>query len=232
MRSQQDKDYIISNVSDPYNICNFVTQDELYELEDLFNNSNDKVYKSTGPITLTIKNYNIPIISRIIEKIHNIYPDCNIWSTQLFYVEKPHIIHNDDSRKRWPMLYKAFNIPITYTGPEDPYLCFFDQLYLDGPSKFFNDETDIKTWYNTIIYDYKDVYNKSNRQFPNNIKEEYLSHLRDNWLEFLSFNKACRWHPTDAIVFDCCRLHCASNFIKQNITSKLGLSIFTERTLY
>jgi hypothetical protein len=37
-----------------------------------------------------------------------------------------------------------------------------------------------------------------------------------------------KWKPTDALVFDSVRLHCASDFRKLNIQSKLGISIFTK----
>ena len=56
------------------------------------------------------------------------------------------------------------------------------------------------------------------------MKEKYLSHIEDKWLKGLSFNSAHYWRPGNAIVFDCVRLHCASNFVGK----KLGLSIFTE----
>ena len=52
----------------------------------------------------------------------------------------------------------------------------------------------------------------------------YLTHLEDEWLKGLSFNSAHAWQPGNAIVFDCVRLHCGSNFEGK----KLGLSIFTE----
>ena len=56
------------------------------------------------------------------------------------------------------------------------------------------------------------------------MKEKYLTHLEDKWLKGLSFNSAHAWRPGNAIVFDCVRLHCGSNFKGK----KLGLSIFTE----
>ena len=60
------------------------------------------------------------------------------------------------------------------------------------------------------------------------MKEKYLTHLKDKWLEGLSFNSAHNWTPGNAIVFDCCRLHCASDFTKHQIKNKLGISIFTK----
>ena len=108
-----------------------------------------------------------------------------------------------------------------------PYLCFFDQVYLDGPSKFFNGEKNIETHYNTCVYDYKDVLGKNKDGIEEHIKEKYLTHLKQEWLEGLSFNSAHKWRPGNAIVFDCCRLHCASDF-RKNVKNKLGISIFTK----
>ena len=157
-----------------------------------------------------------------------LYPDSEIYHGMFFYVERPHIIHNDDNREKWPKIYKAFNIPLKYDGEEEPHLCFFDQVYLNGPSKFFKGETEVETYYNTIVNDYKDVLGKTDEPFDPIMKEKYLTHLKDEWLEGLSFNSAHSWRPGNAIVFDCCRLHCASDFTKKSIKSKLGISIFTK----
>jgi hypothetical protein len=56
----------------------------------------------------------------------------------------------------------------------------------------------------------------------------YLSHLKGKWLEGLSFDRAMPWKPGNVLIFDSVQLHCASDFVKQGITSKLGISIFTK----
>lgn len=225
-RPQEDKDLILKNLEETYYIENFVSKEDIQELCDIFNNSDNKVYKKTGPITSTITDFKIPVMRRITDKIHNLYPNCEIYHGMYFYVDYPHIIHNDDN-KEWPLIYKAFNIPLKYEGNEMPYLCFFDQVYLDGPSKFFNGEKNVETHYNTCVYDYKDVLGKSKEDIDNHIKEKYLTHLKDEWLKGLSFNSAHHWKPGNTIVFDSCRLHCASDF-RKNVKSKLGISIFTK----
>jgi len=116
-----------------------------------------KIHKNTGPITAAIKDYNIDVLKKIENKIYKLYPDSEIYHGMFFYVERPHIIHNDDNREKWPKIYKAFNIPLEYDGEEEPHLCFFDQVYLEGPSKFFKGEQDVETHYNTIVNDYKDA---------------------------------------------------------------------------
>ncbi len=225
-RPQEDKDIILNNLEDTYYIENFVSKDDINELCDIFDNSSNKVYKETGPVTSTIKDFKIPVMRKITDKIYNLYPNSEIYHGMFFNVNYPHIIHNDDNRD-WPIIYKAFNIPLKYDGDEMPYLCFFDQVYLDGPSKFFNGETDMKTHYNTCVYDYKDVLGKNDEGIESHIKEKYLTHLKDEWLKGLSFNSAHHWKPGNTIVFDSCRLHCASDF-RTNVKSKLGISIFTK----
>ena len=222
-RPQEDKDIILKNLEDTYYIENFVSKTDIEELCDIWDKSSNKVFKRTGPITSTITDFKVPVMRRITDKIHSLYPNCEIYHGMYFYVNYPHIIHNDDN-KEWPLIYKAFNIPLKYEGDEMPYLCFFDQVYLDGPSKFFNGEKDVDTYYNKIIYDYENVVGKSDLMFDPYMKEKYLNHIKDEWLKGLSFNSAHHWKPGNAIVFDCVRLHCASNFTGK----KLGLSIFTE----
>lgn len=227
-RPQEDKDFILSNLEETYYIEKFINEDDIKELVDVFESADNKVHKNTGPITSAIKDYNSPALSKIKDKIYALYPDSEIYHGMFFYVERPHIIHNDDNREKWPKIYKAFNLPLKYDGVEEPYLCFFDQVYLEGPSKFFNGEKDVKTYYNAIVNDYKDVLGKTDEPFDPIMKEKYLTHLKDQWLQGLSFNSAHNWTPGNAIVFDCCRLHCASDFTKNNTKNKLGISIFTK----
>jgi hypothetical protein len=108
-----------------------------------------------------------------------------------------------------------------------PKLCFFDQFYFHGPSKFFNGDTTIPTYYNKQVYDYKDINGLVSTPFVDN--DNYFTHLKLQWLEGLSLHSALDWVPGNAIVFDSVRLHCASDFRKLGIKSKLGISIFTKK---
>ena len=86
---------------------------------------------------------------RILNKISLLYPNSEFRSGIFFEVDYPHIIHNDDDFS-FPLNYKAFNIPLRYDGDQEPRLVFFDQVYLEGPSKFFNKESNIETYYNKL----------------------------------------------------------------------------------
>jgi hypothetical protein len=57
----------------------------------------------------------------------------------------------------------------------------------------------------------------------------YLTHLKYKWLEGLTLWGTIKWKPGTAIIFDSVRLHCASDFRKLGIKSKLGISIFTRK---
>ena len=231
MRSKQDRKTIKSNLSDPYTIKNFISQDEINNLIDFFESSKSHIQKNTGPLTLDVvsNDLKLPVFKNLFDKIKQELGSCDIFTVLFFKVEYPHIVHNDDSYD-YPVCYKGINLPLRLypQTTEYPKLCFFDQYYLEGPANFFNGSTKIDTYYNACVYEYSQVYNLSNNVFDENIAKEYLSHLNPKWLEGLSFNSAHEWKPGNAIIFDTVRLHCASDFRKHGIKSKLGLSIFTK----
>jgi hypothetical protein len=232
-RTQEQRDTIVANLSQPYTVENILTQEDIAELISIWNNRDNKIQKNTGPITSDLSDFkNIPVLVRLFEKIKQEIGGCEIYTSFYFYVNYPHIIHNDDD-KLGPVVYKAITIPLELTYTKEftgyPSLCMFDQYYLEGPSKFFGGSTiDIPTYYNAQVYEYSQVQNKSNAPFDEEVYKKYMSHLKPFWLKGLSFNSAQEWRPGNAIIFDCVRLHCASNFLTQGIKSKLGISIFTK----
>ncbi len=235
MRSDSDKKIIESYISDPYQVANFITDDERLALIDFFNNSERHVHKHTGPITIDVTQdeLNAEPFKSILERLRSVIGDFRVWTALYFKTDRPHIIHNDDAFN-YPLCYKGINIPLDFETEEKgtiayPELCFFDQYYLEGPSKFFKGSSDIKAYYNLSVYDYSDVRNLSTEPFPEDIKQLYFPTMKDSWLEGLSFNSAFTQAYGSITVFDTVRLHCASDFRLKGITSKLGLSIFTEK---
>ena len=234
-RSQEDRDVIIANISDPYSVENFLSQDEVAELIDIHENKTNRTHKVTGPTTTKIEDdewENIAVFKNIASRLQEQIGAHEVFGRFYFYVEKPHIIHNDDLNE-FPLIYKASTLPlqITYNEPGNtdlPSLCFFDQYYLDGPSKFFKGGINFSEYYNKHVDEYSKVYNTTDTPFDPAIKEKYFSHLKDEWLEGLSFKSALPWKPGNALIFDCARLHAASNFLQNGIKSKLGLAIFTK----
>lgn len=233
MRSEQDKQTIVSNLSNPFVLESFVSADERTALINFFNNSPDRLQKNTGPLTLDVtrEQLELPVFANLISRLKEKLGNFDTFTVLFFYVKQPHIVHNDDSFE-FPVCYKGINIPLELEYISEPcglpHLCFFDQYYLDGPAKFFNGSREIATYYNKCVYSYEDVHGCTTTQIDQQVKETYFSHLRNSWLTGLSVNSIINWVPGDAIVFDTVRLHCASNFIKQGIKSKLGLSIFTK----
>ncbi len=233
MRSQQDRETIESYLSDPYQIMDFVAPNEIKALIDFFNGSDKHVHKHTGPVTIDVTQEELQQapFKDILDRLKPIIGDFKVWASLYFRTERGHIIHNDDAFN-YPVCYKGINIPLEYHGEYDSYpeLCFFDQYYLEGPSKFFNGSSDIKAFYNLSVYDYKDVKNLSGVPFPEETRQKYFPNMKESWLEGLSFNSSFVQVPGSIVIFDTVRLHCASDFkVNNNITSKLALSIFTEK---
>lgn len=234
MRTSDQRDAIIAHFSPPFVEENFLTQTELEYLIAMFNDGRDKIHKNTGPVTLNIhdEHWSDPVLSSIRDRLHAIIGDFNILAAFLFYVETPHIIHNDDSYDL-PETYKGITLPLQLTHQDgnqgEPHLCFFDQYYLEGPSKFFNGDSNRMIFHNKPVYSYEDVQLTTSDPFPESTRIQHLSHLKPAWLKGLSFDVALPWVPGKALIFDSVRLHCASNFLAQGIKSKLGMSIFTRK---
>lgn len=231
MRTQEDKDWIEKNLTTPYSVPNFISAEEQQALIDFFKHSKDRVHKNTGPITLDLTQEQLaqdPFIS-IINRLRSVIGEFKVFTALFFYTERPHIIHNDDSFS-YPRCYKGINIPLEFTGDtiSVPCLCFFEQYYLEGPAKFFNGSTNIEPFYNSHVYEYSQVKNLSTQPFSEFFRQEFLGHIKPDWLQGLSINRVLPWKPGDISIFDTVRLHCASNFRSQEIKSKLALSIFTE----
>jgi hypothetical protein len=229
MRTKEERDLLVSRFTDTIYINDFLSPDEISYLISMFNGTDDKIHKNTGPVTSN-SIMEDSILEVIAERLKPIIGNFKIYSAAFFDVKFPHIIHNDDL-KSFPRTYKAITLPLKleYSGvnSELPKLCVFDQYYLEGPAKFFNGDADIPTYYNTQIYEYSDVQNKSLTEMNQDIVEKYLTHIKPSWLKELSINSVHEWKPGTAIIFDALKLHCASDFRRLGITSKLGISIFT-----
>jgi hypothetical protein len=237
MRSTNDIDVIKSRTSDPISVANFLSKEEVAHLIGLFNQHeaggikayDGLVEKITGPVTLNLETYlSDPVIIKIMHQLEKQIGKFEMTAGFFFRTDFPHIIHNDDTHELPPTVYKGITLPLELNGFTGTYpkLCFFDQFYFHGPAKFFKGSKDIPTYYNKQIYDYEHVDGLSNKLFVGDY--EYFTHLYPQWLEGLSFHSALDWIPGNAIIFDSTRLHCASDFRQQGITSKLGISIFTK----
>ena len=231
MRTDEQIEEIKKRISDPFCIEGFITKDEIAYLIELFDKADNKVFKNTGPITADL-DFSDPILADIQKRITKAIGEFTVTSAFFFKTPTPHIIHNDDTFPLPTGVYKGINLPLLIERDPGsigtPKLCFFDQFYFHGPAKFFNGHDHVPTFYNKQIYEYSDVYGTVSTQFDDDIRHKHLSHLKRAWLNGLSLWGMIDWVPGNALIFDSTRLHCASNFKKMGITSKLAISIFTK----
>jgi hypothetical protein len=230
MRSTEQIDKIKQRIQDPFCVKNFLNDADVQYLVDMFELNNNKIYKNTGPVTLDIKDHlSDSTIKKILNDLSMHLGSFDLISIFFFKTDFPHVIHNDDTFNLEDDVYKGITLPLqieNFTGTY-PKLCFFDQLYFHGPAKFFNGSKDIPTYYNKQIYEYSNVVNKVDTVFKD--QDNLFTHLKSQWLDGLSLHSVLDWVPGNALVFDSVRLHCASDFRKLGIKSKLGISIFTKK---
>ena len=227
MRTLEQINKIKQHFSDPYAVEHFISRDDISELIAIYDQQ-DKTVKNTGPVTVDVDALlEHPVFQRILAAIQTEIGPFTVTAGLFFKTDYPHIIHNDDTFELPETVYKAITIPLVADGPGAPKLCFFDQCYFHGPAKFFKGDSNIPTYYNQQIYDYKDLDGVVDQPFVG--PAEYFTHLKSTWLQGLSLHSAIDWIPTQAIIFDSVRLHCASDFRQLGIKSKLGLSIFTKK---
>lgn len=230
MRTSEQISKIKETISAPFSLENFLADEEIFHLLKLFDKSQEKNHKNTGPITVDLKPYiSDPVVEKIIHKLQDHIKDFEITAAFFFQTDYPHVIHNDDTFELPDGVYKAITLPLKLTGEYIgfPFLCFFNQFYFHGPAKFFRNDQNIPTYYNKQIYNYSDIDGLDNLAsiHPHNL----LTHLKPQWLDGLSIHSILPWIPGNALIFDSVRLHCASDFRKLGITTKLGISIFTKQ---
>lgn len=230
MRTQEQISQIKSRISDPYCIADFLMPQDIAHLITLFEQEQNKTHKNTGPVTMDIGPYSDdPVFIKIMDKLQSQIGPFEVTAGLFFSTDYPHIIHNDDTFELPDGVYKAITLPLRLTrtiGSEFPKLCFFNQFYFHGPAKFFNGSDNVPTYYNKQVYEYSQVDGTVNEPFYDG--DKLFTHLKPQWLKGLSLHSTLEWKPGNALIFDSVRLHCASDFRRINITSKLGISIFTK----
>jgi hypothetical protein len=112
-------------------------------------------------------------------------------------------------------------------GDQNPGMAFLIPISWNGPENSFT---------HTVIFNEEST--ESFESFQKTAEKKVLNatHLRDNLcghistekLEYISLLEAYQWNPGDLIFWDRKLLHCSDNFLKQNITQKTAIVIFTE----
>ena len=194
-------------------------------------NSAEHIEKNTGPVVMNyspdregLQEWFAPV-QRFVD---NLIGESLVWGSNIFRVEQPHIVHNDDYHEKVYDIFKTVVIPLEISKPTN--FVVFDQYYLDGPVKCFRGWKDVpETYYNKSLTDYSDIVNITDEPFNKQIYNEYLTHVPYESLHGLTVESIVRWQPGDAITFDMGKLHSAVDFKAQDIDYKIGYSIFTAK---
>lgn len=229
-RSSQDIALMTEKSQKPFQINNFLTEDEVLNLKSFFYQDPNKEYKRTGPTcSLFIGN------EKIRSRIYEILPPCEILRTSLYFkTAVPHILHTDSPKHSTEIPYRAVLLPLELDTkqplqPFDVSFFIFKQRWYQDPIKLFKGEENIYSPHNRPLYDYAEIEGLDR---SSTIDEEYrkkwLPHLKAKWLEGLTIEAQFDWKIGSAIVFDSFQVHCASDFRLVGVESKLGLSIFTK----
>jgi hypothetical protein len=171
------------------------------------------------------------------EKIDAILPD---WKLDFLAVQEainPWRIHADIRWYADKLPYKVMLLPMDVEpnqGPVDPdswsdtYTIAFDQYNFlskqnNGTSQTGNTQTN---WQRAI-----DNPSTENIQpgfhIDRSQHEQFFSHLDYQELEGLTIEAIHQWKPRSLFMWDNTALHCADNFLKNNIKTKRSLMIFT-----
>ena len=229
MRTKEQISLIESNNSDPFQLFDFISQEENNELIDFFDNA-DKEIKPTGP-TVVRPDLSLPVLKNIFDRVQDTLGDVKLNAALVFSTPWAHVIHNDDDTSGNEKPYKALTIPLKLWGSatdSDIKLMMFDQYYYHGGKKFYNGgPTPSNVANNGPLLEYSDVSYINDKGISAEIKQKFLTHLQDNWLEGLSIHSYFPWKINSAIIFDSTRLHSSSDFNALDVEKKMALSIFT-----
>lgn len=230
MRTDTQKKAITDRYESATLYKGIVNQGFIDYLLNQFHNSKH-IEKNTGPVVMNYSPDREGLqewFEPVQKFVDNLIGESLVWGSNIFRVEKPHIIHNDDYHEKIYDIYKTIVIPLEISKPTN--FVVFDQYYLDGPVKCFKGYENVpETYYNKILTDYSDIVGYTDKPFNKQIYNEYLTHVPYDALHGLTVESIVRWQPGDAITFDMGKLHSAVDFISQGIDYKIGYSIFTAK---
>ena len=156
-----------------------------------------------------------------------------------FKTEVPYLLHADTGIDENCALYRIVVFPLyieTQEGMEyDEHfnsLTIMNQRWYHQAAFFMKGEEHKfeakKTEYNQPVSDYSTVYGASSDTFDKARYDDIFSHLNYNSFTGMSELFTAPWRIGNAITFDRSNIHTASNFLKANVKTKIGLTFFTE----
>ncbi len=236
LRTEEQKQKILSRLEPTKVYQNVVPDDLMSELLEAWE-SGPKNHKNTGPVTYDYypnKEEHTDWWIKTDKFITEFIGDHWTFATNFFKVDQPHILHNDDSVRWVPDLYKTVVIPMAIDKPTN--FAIFDQCYLDGPVKLrhggqpkHKNHDKPQVYYNQDLLDNSELIGYTGQMFDELLYNKYFTHLPIQRFTGLTVEQIVEWKPGDIIVFDTARIHCAANFLANGIKTKLGYSIFTAK---
>ena len=236
LRTEEQKQAILSRL-EPTKVYENVVPDDL--MSDLLEawESGPKNYKNTGPVTYDYfpnKEEHTDWWTKADKFVTEFIGDHWTFATNFYKVDQPHILHNDDSVRWIPDLYKTVVIPLEIEKQAN--FAVFDQCYLDGPVKLrhggkpkHKNHDKPQVYYNQDLLDNSELIGYTGQMFDELLYNKYFTHLPIQRFTGLTVEQIVDWKPGDIIVFDTARIHCAANFLANGIKTKLGYSIFTAK---
>lgn len=233
----QRQQTILDNCSPTIQLENFISESSLIHLLNVHKDRPDsaKVFKNTGPIASALPDAVDGHFQDIMNRVQEVLgKKIKPYGGNYFEVKQPHILHNDVPHDTNILPGKCIVIPLEKVYAEfkvpndtDAKFYIFEQMYFDRPVKCFKNKQSARKYEkgNEPIFTYEDVYNLHE---DNRVPNIDTGHMKNEWLEGFSVETECNWVPGNVIIFDCTKLHCASNFLDNGIIEKTGLSIFTE----
>tara|TARA_B100000927_G_scaffold274383_2_gene253543 strand:+ start:839 stop:1552 length:714 start_codon:yes stop_codon:yes gene_type:complete len=236
LRTEEQKQAILSRLEPTKVYENVVPKDLMSDLLEAWE-SGPKNHKNTGPVTYDYfpnKEEHTDWWIKTDKFVTEFIGDHWTFATNFYKVDQPHILHNDDSVRWVPDLYKTVVIPLEIEKPTN--FAIFDQCYLDGPVKLrhggkpkHKNHDKPQVYYNQDLLDNSELIGYTDQMFDEVIYKKYFTHLPIHRFTGLTVECIVEWKPGDIIVFDTARIHCAANFLADGIKTKLGYSIFTAK---
>lgn len=99
-------------------------------------------------------------------------------------------------------------IPLDSVPQPPPGTVFFGQHWFGRSANFVKGTPDFPGKINVTVTNYDDLVGTTTEQFPEDVRERHLWHLRPQWLEGLSLHTVMPWTLHGAMSFPRSQLHC------------------------
>jgi hypothetical protein len=218
--------------------ANFISQDELKLLNSMIKRIEyPEIGKTSKYAGASYEDKQGQVLKEIFhDKLNNIIGehalDFFAWQEAI----NPWKIHADIRWYSDKIPYKVVLVPIDVVSDNDDWvdtytITFKQRNYLEGNRNTNHGEkgnSDQTSWKRPC--DKPGVHNLiKGHKISLEEHQKYFSHMPYNFLEGLEIDNLFKWTPGSCVVWDQNQLHCADNFIKNGIRTKLSLIFFTNQ---